>query len=142
VNYAGTVHDDAAHAILATLLAVFAQCRIFHDHDIAQGKFSAKELMNIVFFCTPSSTPFKFRGAKKTDYLNTAIRRHFLNQLDRREIPIASVLGDHYAKNTTDLSRWIIADANNPLGMWQRRSAIEHWKVMRTALPHNVWNVY
>jgi hypothetical protein len=47
-NYAGTLKDDAAHAILATLLAVFSQCRIFHDHENTKGKLSSKDLMNMV----------------------------------------------------------------------------------------------
>ena len=38
--------------------------------------------------------------------------------------------------------RLILKDAANPLGEWQQKEAIHHWKIMRDVLPDVFWETY
>lgn len=83
-----------------------------------------------VFFCTPSKQPLTFRPAEDADYLNSHLRRHVLSTLPRREVNLAHVLGDVPLVSESDKDAWVLTDAKNPLGDWQKEEAMKHWKGM------------
>ena len=87
----------------------------------------ANKTLTQVFFCTPSKNPLTFRPAEDVDYLNSYLRRHILSTLPRREVKLAHVIGD---VPETDKNAWVLTDAKNPLGDWQREEAMKHWKRM------------
>ena len=40
------------------------------------------------------------------------------------------------------LSKYILTFSNNPLSVWQKTDAVNHWKIMRDVLPDIVWETY
>ncbi|KDQ20086.1 hypothetical protein BOTBODRAFT_27508 [Botryobasidium botryosum FD-172 SS1] len=139
VNFAGVLVSDASRSILATLLRSFAQCRIFHDGDVDSGEeLKPSGFINIIIFCTPSADSFEFRASDESDYLGSYMRQILLSSLPRREIDIKMIRGDESPAD----EKWILSDTHNPLEEWQRASAMEHWKIMRTVLPAHAWEAY
>ena len=92
-----------------------------------------------MFFCTPSSTPLEFRKAKHADYRGSHLRKHVFSNLPERESDISAV-GVDLAPEKRE--RLILKDAANPLGEWQQKEAIHHWKIMRDVLPDVFWETY
>lgn len=142
VNFAGKIASNASQAILATLLQAFGQCRAFHDHvePIPQEQLHSY-FVNIVFFCSPSSTPLTFRPAIEEDYLHSYLRRHILSSLVKREINHTQI-GDSSIWSANTEEKFILTDAHNTLNTWQEREALDHWKLMREMIPDVVWETY
>ncbi|PIL37308.1 hypothetical protein GSI_01001 [Ganoderma sinense ZZ0214-1] len=138
VNYAGIISSDSAKAIVLTLRSVFPQCRAFYD-SMEPSADAFNEFQNWVFFCTPSSDSLKFRAAVSSDFLGSYLRRHVLSSLPEREGDI-STLGSDLSAETRE--RFILKDTANPLGEWQRKDALHHWKIMREVLPEVFWETY
>ncbi|KAG1752575.1 uncharacterized protein EDB91DRAFT_1103330 [Suillus paluster] len=142
VNFAGKFASDSSQAILVTLLRAFGQCRAFHDliESISQEQFHS-QFVNIVFFCSPSSTPLTFRPAVEDDYLHSYLRRHVLSSLDKREIDHTQIRDSSIWSVDTD-EKFVLTDAHNMLNKWQEGEAFEHWKLMREIVPDVVWETY
>ncbi|KAG0709846.1 hypothetical protein DFH29DRAFT_17295 [Suillus ampliporus] len=142
VNFAGKLVSDSSQAILVTLLRAFGQCRAFHDliEPISQEQFHS-DFVNIVFFCSPSSTPLTFRTAVEKDYLHSYLRRHVLSSLDKREINHAQIRDNSIGSMAMD-EKFVLTDAHNMLNKWQEGEAFEHWKLMREVVPDVVWETY
>ncbi|EJD07975.1 S-adenosyl-L-methionine-dependent methyltransferase [Fomitiporia mediterranea MF3/22] len=140
VNYAGLVGSESSKAVYLSLKRTFGQCRVFHDYDIrVPDQKLTSEFINLVFFCSPSSDPLTFRPAKREDYMSSYLREHVLSVLPDREVPPELILGDITPEQER---KWVLTDKRNPLGAWQDKGALDHWKVMRTVLPDFVWNTY
>ena len=92
-----------------------------------------------MFFCTPSSDPLEFRKAKNSDFLGSHLRRHVLSGLPDRESDI-SAIGQDLPEEKRE--RLILKDAMNPLGEWQQKEAVHHWKIMRSVLSDVFWETY
>ena len=45
--------------------------------------------------------------------------------LPDREVPPALILGDITPEQER---KWVLADKRNPLGAWQDKGALDHWK--------------
>ncbi|TBU33178.1 S-adenosyl-L-methionine-dependent methyltransferase [Dichomitus squalens] len=138
VNYAGEITSDSAKAIVLTLRSVFPQCRAFYD-AMEPSANAVDEFQNWVFFCTPSSEPLEFRKAVASDFLGSYLRRHILSSLEEREGDISG-LGTDISEDKRE--RFILKDLANPLGDWQQKDAIHHWKIMRAVLPDVFWETY
>ncbi|KDQ17982.1 hypothetical protein BOTBODRAFT_29296 [Botryobasidium botryosum FD-172 SS1] len=141
VNFAGVVNSDASRAILSTLLHNFKQCRVFHDQDSENDKtVKGTDFVDLIFFCTPSSRALKFRASEAPDYLASFTRQYLLSSFPQREVDIRLIQGEEYkAKKDED---WILYDAQNPLGEWQRASGVKYWEFMRKVLPDSAWEAY
>ncbi|KZP20218.1 S-adenosyl-L-methionine-dependent methyltransferase [Athelia psychrophila] len=141
VNFAGEPTSKAARAILLTLTTVFGECRAFHDSlEALTEQQLSEDFINMVYFCTPAPT-LSFRAAAPSDFLNSYMRQAVLTTLARREVPLALLIG-----NATEAvgweAEWVLTEANNQLGAWQKPEALKHWKLMRTVLPDVFWETY
>ncbi|KAH8115415.1 S-adenosyl-L-methionine-dependent methyltransferase [Phellopilus nigrolimitatus] len=138
VNFAGMIGSDSAKAVFLTLKKSFGQCRVFHDYNPGSpDEKLTSEFINMVFFCSSSSKPLTFRPASRPDYLSSYLREHVLRVFPDREVRADLILGD--LENEDD---WTLTDERNPLGEWQDKGALDHWRVMRTVLPDYVWATY
>ncbi|KAI0750969.1 S-adenosyl-L-methionine-dependent methyltransferase [Daedaleopsis nitida] len=138
VNFAGKLGSDSAKAVILTLRSVFPQCRALYDSLESPDNID-DEFVNWVFFCTPSSEPFKFRKAITSEYLGSHLRRHVLSSIGEREVDISTVGAD---LEDDKKERYILKDMANPLSEWQNKEAIGHWKIMRSVLPKVFWETY
>ncbi|ETN40729.1 uncharacterized protein HMPREF1541_05009 [Cyphellophora europaea CBS 101466] len=128
INYAGDLRTPSASLIYRTITSVFGACRIFREEP-APNKESDGDFTNMVFFCRkPSTQPVKFRNPVNADFLGSGLRKAYMfpqHEIDAEEfVREGEVLT---AKNAAKLEKY------------QTRSAIGHWKVMRTVLPDGVW---
>ncbi|KAF7301919.1 Spermidine synthase [Mycena indigotica] len=150
-NFAGSIVSDSSRMISQTLLKSFGNCRAFHDaqHQITEAQRTT-ELVNIVFFCTPHSSPLTFRKARKSDYLNSYLREFILSDLPKREVDFELLTGQ------LD-DEFIIRDDHNLLGELQNNLGHHHWQcalpffscssvdeilVMRKVLPDIFWETF
>ncbi|KAJ6515616.1 spermidine synthase [Mycena sanguinolenta] len=136
VNFAGMIKSDASRMISQTLKTSFGHCRAFHDSQrgLKEEEYET-ELINLVFFCSPSETPLTFREARRADYLDSYLREHVLSGLPEREVPLELLTGQ------LD-SRFILTDTHNPLGKLQKAQGPHHWWLMRQVLPDIFWETY
>lgn len=61
----------------------------------------------------------------RVDYLSSYLREFVLGVLPDREVRPELLLGDTSPEQEDD---WVLTDKNNPLGAWQDKGALEHWK--------------
>ncbi|KAJ6628906.1 hypothetical protein B0H10DRAFT_1777443 [Mycena sp. CBHHK59/15] len=136
VNFAGMIISDSSRMISQTLAKSFGNCRVFHDSQgaIPEEQF-ATELINLVFFCSPSVTPLTFRKARSSDFLDSYLREHVLSTLPTREVALELLMGQSE-------DRFILTDHHNPLGKLQDAQGHHHWSVMRHVLPDIFWETY
>jgi len=89
----------------------------------------------MVIFCTKQgSKPLTFRKPVEADYLGSNARRMFL--LPEHEIE-EGFFGN---RDGTDASEDVLSRNDTMrLAKWQEKSAVGHWRVMRTVLPSEVW---
>ncbi|KAI9000852.1 S-adenosyl-L-methionine-dependent methyltransferase [Trametes punicea] len=138
VNFAGVLDSDPGRAIVHTLYDSFPRCRTFSD-SLEPSHNATSEFINWVFFCSPSSEPIEFRKPVESDYLGSYLRRHIFSQLPERETDVSAVLADIPEDKR---ERYLLRDSGNPLGEWQQKEAIRHWKIMRGVLPDVFWETY
>ena len=100
---------------------------------------SAHFAITQIFFCTPSTTDLNFRPSVGSDYLGSYLREAVLSALPAHEVDLAIVTRD---VTESDLRRYTLTDAKNPLEDWQDKEAMHHWKVMREVLPDVHWETY
>ncbi|CDO76562.1 hypothetical protein BN946_scf184982.g21 [Trametes cinnabarina] len=140
VNFAGTLVSDSGKAVVHTLYESFPQCRAFYDGDTVDPSHDiTSEFVNWVIFCTPSTETIEFRRPVESDYLGSYLRRHVFSKLPEREFDV-SVAIKAIPEDKRD--RFLLKDAGNPLGEWQQKEAIGHWKIMRGVLPDVFWETY
>ncbi|KAF8969500.1 spermidine synthase [Flammula alnicola] len=137
VNFAGVLRSQSSQLVVNTLEKSFRQCRAFHDmfSTLLEEKYDT-EFINIVLFCTQSSSPLTFRKTLRSDWLGSPLRRHVLKTLDSREVNLDLI------RDASGDDRHILTDQNNPLGALQERQGAHHWLVMREVLPDTHWETY
>lgn len=94
-----------------------------------------------IFICSPSSDPIVMRPAVEDDFLQSFLRSKLLTTLTEREVSGQFItqgmdLGEDAKK------KYILIDEKNPLGDWQNKEALNHWKVIRHVIPDVVWETY
>lgn len=169
VNFAGHIGTEAARAIWYTLEHAFSPakggrgCRVFHDRVSDPSKpieeqnvLEEDAFLNMVYFCqkdegaltdvdSKDDKKVEFRRATEADYLRSWLRHMILSTMLDREVTKEQITGAKAAQEKgTEIKadEWILTDANNRLGEWQHHSAVEHWGLMRTVMPYNVWEIY
>ncbi|KAI0677382.1 hypothetical protein C8Q78DRAFT_1002534 [Trametes maxima] len=138
VNFAGILESPSGKGVVSTLQASFPQCRAFYD-SLETSHNTTSEFLNWVFFCTLSPEPIEFRQPVDADYLGSYLRRHVFAHLPQRELDLSRVTD---AIPEAERERYLLKDAANPLGDWQAKEAIGHWKIMRGVLPDVYWETY
>lgn len=123
VNFAGIIHSESSKLITNTLERSFPQCRAFHDmsEDLPEEKYDT-EFVNLVLFCTLSSSPLTFRQPKSSDYLGSYLRKYVFESLAEREVNLASIREPN--------EKYILTDKNNSLGKLQEQQGAHHWEGM------------
>lgn len=96
-------------------------------------------MLRQVFFCSPSSEPIKFREPRETEFLGSPLRRHMLSSFHRHEVGINKITE---SIPEDKVSKYTLTYANNPLSLWQKQDAVNHWKIMRDVLPDVFWETY
>lgn len=128
INYAGDLGTPSASLVYRTIASIFGSCRVFREEP-APNKANDGDFTNMVFFCRkPSTEPVKFRKPVEADFLGSGLRKAYM--VPQHEIPA----GQFEAEGA-------VLSAKNAglLEKYQTKSAIGHWKVMRTVLPEGVW---
>lgn len=138
VNFAGQLDSEPARAIIMTLLSTFDTCRAFCD-EVSPDEQAKSEFHNWVFFCSPSSALLTLRAPRSSDYFGSVQRAQILNTLQQREFDLKSVTEDILEEQR---DQYILTDARNPLGKWQEKEALSHWRIMREVFPDAVWETY
>jgi hypothetical protein len=82
----------------------------------------------MVFFCRKQNIPVTFRDPVPADFLGSGARRAFL-------LPKHEIMPEEFDREGAVLRH----GHTKELEKWQARSAIGHWRVMRTVLPDAVW---
>ena len=135
-NMVGSLLDDSARAVIRTLYASFYNCRVFRDpfnydrENPMNMVLNLESLLMQVIFC--SEFGVDFRLAKEEDFHGSVLRGKTLTGFRDREL---------YISNIED-PEFILTDANNKLEGWQIQGALEHWEVIRTVMPDEIWNNY
>ncbi|KAG8945488.1 hypothetical protein FRC04_000773 [Tulasnella sp. 424] len=145
VNFAGYLVSDASRAILATLEESFEMCRIFHDRiEEADAPLSKDdEFINMVFFCTQSpSIELSTREPEHEDFVDSHLKRYLFTRFEKLEIPRERILGSEFSPVNTNREAYILTDEWNILAVVQRKTAVDHWKLMREVLPAETWEAY
>lgn len=137
----------SSRLVVRTIKSVFPTCRIFRELEApssATAEEAGQDFTNMVIFCTKKTftgigahkTPatIRFRSPVEADYLKSGARKQYL--MPKYEIE-ASVFeereGDGDILRSNDTER---------LSRWQEKSAVGHWRVMRTVLPHHIWQAW
>lgn len=135
INYAGDLLLPSARLIVRTIKSVFPSCRIFRESEAPsaeQLQKAGQDFTNMVIFCLKTSEKdIKFRQPTDADFLKSGARKAYL--MPKHEIEggvFSEQEGDGEVLSRNDTGR---------LEKWQRRSAVGHWKVMRTVLPSEIW---
>ena len=153
--------------VFHTIASVFPNCRLFRESakqqdantdnpaDSASSETTADsgtDFINSVLFCRntnntdeePSSSSasshakqqIRFRTPTERDYLGSIARRNYLMPNEELEVdfPLPVPLVD--GKEPVALLR---KGRTAPLEKFQLKSALSHWRIMRTVLPPGVW---
>jgi spermidine synthase len=129
INYAGDLAMPAASIIYRTITSVFPSCRVFREDQAPAPGVKPEDFTNMVFFCRKTAnTPIKFRKPVEADFLGSSSRKEYL--LPKHEILASEFVADG------DVLR---QGKTKELEKWHGKSAIGHWKVMRTVVPAGVW---
>lgn len=115
-NVVGSLEDTSP--VISTLLSSFEYCRGFSDPlDVTDGP------KNMAIFC--SSSAITFRQLQDDDFQGSGMRQRVLTEFPSHEILFTGGT--------------ILTDKHNYLGV---DSALEHWHVIRTVLPAEIWINY
>ena len=115
-NVVGSLEDPSP--VISTLLSSFEYCRGFGDPlDVTDGP------KNMAIFC--SSSAITFRQPLANDFQGSGMRQRVLTEFPSHEILFTGGT--------------ILTDKHNYLSV---DSALEHWHVIRTVLPAEIWINY
>lgn len=130
-NYAGDLSLPGAGLVVRTVETAFPQCRIFREDDPSET--DALTFTNIVIFCKKTRTPLRFRAPTSADFLGSKSRESYMFpqfEIDRK------IFEDADAQSS---QRILEVGKTSTLEAYHTRSAIGHWKIMRTVLPVEIW---
>ncbi|KAK4453923.1 polyamine aminopropyltransferase [Podospora aff. communis PSN243] len=133
INYAGDFALPPPMVVVKTIRQVFPSCRIFREHprDEEMVKKHGSDFANMVIFCTKiAGRELSFRQPSPRDLLNSPSREVFL-------MPKHEVMDEDFTVGRDD--GILTKNDTAKLVKWHGKSALGHWKVMRTVLPPSVW---
>lgn len=133
-NYAGDLSLPAASHVIRTIFSVFPTCRIYRESlPEATPSEKSEDFTNMVIFCKHPSSSDKtltFRQPLLADFLESGARQQYLFPKPELEIK----------KEIFELEGPVLKRGQTrQLESWHRRSAVGHWRIMRTVLPDVVW---
>lgn len=128
INYAGDLAMPAVSIIYRTVTSVFPSCRAFREDEAPAPGARPEDFTNMVFFCRKKEGSIRFRRPIEADFLGSGARKEFL-------LPKHEIMADMF-DTTVDVLK---SGKTKELERWQAKSAIGHWKVMRTVLPDAIW---
>ena len=129
----------SASSVIRTVKSVFPTCRLFREDAEPARPYSpdtdtpTQDFTNMVMFCRKSLEPFTFRTPVEADFLETQSRRYSL--LPQHEVESGYFGGRKDERDVRILKR----GQTQVLEKYQKQSAVGHWRLMRTVLPHAVW---
>ena len=133
INYTGDLNNPHTANVLSTMFTVFNyNCRLYRESEAQPG---IQDFTNLVVFCMKGSAlegdmpAWKFREAQDKDFLQSVSRRHSL--------PPRYTLEFQDLKNRYQESHDLQQKVKN-----QRKSAEDHWRIMRKVLPDRIWDLY
>lgn len=137
-NYASDLLQPTTHLILRTIFSVFPSCRIFRELEqpsAEQIEEDGQDFTNMVVFCHAQNTRsgVHFRKPVEADYLGSPSIKAYL--VPKFEIPLEGI-------DISDLSDVLRMNNTRRLAETQKKSAMGHWRVMRTVLPPKVWELW
>lgn len=141
-NYAGDLLLPSARFVVRTIKSTFPTCRVFRENappDATTLATEGRDFTNLVVFCTKQdANALTFRKPVEADYLGSNARKMFL--MPQHEID-EDVFGDKGGEKEEEGG---VLSKNNTMRMtrWQRKSAVGHWRLMRTVLPSEVWETW
>ena len=121
------------------MILVFPSCRLFREDakpstsSSRSDESAGKDFTNMVMFCRKTKGPFTFRAPVEADCLGSQARRYHL--LPQHEIHASYFDGSVSDGEMDTLKR----GQTQKLEAFQRESAMEHWRIMRTVLPDVIW---
>ena len=142
----------SASSVVRTVKSIFPACRLFRE-DAAPSSSPPnnnnnnnnnnhpplQDFTNMVIFCRKSPEPFTFRTPVEADFLDTQSRRHHLfpkHEIASGHFDGRKKGGEHDDDNEVGILK---RGQTQVLEKWQKQSAVGHWWLMRTVLPHAVW---
>ncbi|KAI9812772.1 MAG: hypothetical protein M1827_004528 [Pycnora praestabilis] len=140
INYGGDILLPSARLSIRTIKTVFPSCRIFRETPASTSpREPPSDFTNMVIFCTKSPTPFHFRDVTEADLLGRGdFAREFLPP--RYEIDEEMFKAD--AREGEGQGEVLRKGKTGGLREGQKRSAVDHWGIMRGVLPGVVWENY
>ncbi|KAI1921310.1 hypothetical protein LOZ12_001240 [Ophidiomyces ophidiicola] len=130
INYAGDLNLPSAGLIVRTILAAFPSCRVFREGEPSGD--TDVDFTNMVVFCKKTKSSLQFRKPTKADYLGSRSRESYM--FPRHEIGKKA-----FEKNHSKIPEILVKEQIHHLHSWHSKSAVGHWKIMRTVLPASVW---
>lgn len=129
-NYAGDISLYPTGLSIRTIKSIFPTCRLYREETDSE---IGMDFTNMVIFCTKDPlTPLTFRDPVPADFLGSRFRARYL--VPRQEVDAARF--EYVEKG----GKRILYDKGvDALHKFQDRTALEHWKIMRTVLPDRVW---
>jgi protein-L-isoaspartate O-methyltransferase len=138
INYAGDLLLPSARIVVKTISSLFPTCRIFREYAAPEATVQdveQQDFTNMVIFCTQNpDKALTFRDAVEADFLGSGARQEFL--VPKHEIDMA--VFEEKEGDGGVLTR----DSMERLARWQTRSAVGHWRLMRTVIPARVWEMW
>ncbi|KAI1268202.1 spermine/spermidine synthase [Xylariaceae sp. FL1019] len=133
INYAGDFTLAPLSIVVHTVKHIFPSCRVFRENEAPSAEKLAetgRDFDNVMIFCTKVEGQVIFRQPIENDYLQSITRKQQL--VPRYEVPDSAFLAreEVAALQTNGTER---------LAIWHAQSALRHWDIMRTVIPHQVW---
>jgi hypothetical protein len=141
INYAGDLSLGSTNLVLNTIHSVFPACRLFRDTAPAESwKEGDTDFINMVVFCVKNDHgkgkgAIDFRKAEPEDIKRSLARRSYLDPKPEWEIMFEYTDEAHGGKV---MGKGDVGE----LEKYHEKSAVDHWKVMRTVLPESVWEMW
>ncbi|RKF82422.1 putative spermine spermidine synthase family protein [Golovinomyces cichoracearum] len=138
INYAGDLKLPATRIVVQTIRSVFPTCRIFRESEAPSESLNSadavRDFTNLVIFCTNGASKVKFREPKETDFLGSGARQRFL-------VPQFEVNDSVFNEQESD-GGLLRKNDTERFRVWQQKSALGHWYLMRTVLPPMIWEMW
>ena len=128
-NYAGDLSHHSTVSVIRTITTAYRSCKLFRDN--APSQEDRHDLANFVIFCRKNDLPWNFRNTVEEDYLGSQARQNTIPP--RHELDVDKLLAGSSDKDVLTKENLGFLERS------QRRSAADHWRVMRKILPYPVW---
>ncbi|ORY18239.1 S-adenosyl-L-methionine-dependent methyltransferase [Clohesyomyces aquaticus] len=141
INYAGDLSLPSTRLVLNTIHAVFPACRLFRDSPQSETWAPGDpDFINMVVFCVKNDggrgkKAIAFREPVLEDFSGSIARQNFLAPKEELEIM--------FEYKTVEQGGSVMGKSDvGELEEWHKLGAVSHWRIMRTVLPDQVWELW